>query len=366
MTLPGRFVGTITGTSMDGLDMALLDIDEQGSIRFLAARTEPLPLTLREMLGHLAHGALDNEIDALGQADMQLGEFVATSIMDFLRRQAIAAQDIVAIGSHGQTVRHRPDGQTPFTLQIGDPNRIAEGTGITTVADFRRRDMAAGGQGAPLVPPFHQALFGSSTESRTIVNIGGISNITVLKPHQAPRGHDTGPGNALLDAWCALHTGAPYDAGGRWASSGVVNDELLQKLLKDPYLALPPPKSTGKEHYNLDWLQQHLPGIDLAAEDVEATLVAFTAQSIARDIPADAEAVFVCGGGRMNNTLMQELAARLTTPVAPTEALDVDGDAIEAAAFAWLAYRRINGMPGNAPTVTGATAERVLGAIYPP
>lgn len=365
MTLTGRFIGTITGTSMDGLDLALLDV-QQDSIRVLAAHTQPLPLALREMLVALAHSQLDNEIDALGQADTQLGEFVGTCVLDFLRQQSTAAQDIIAIGSHGQTVRHRPDGQFPFTLQIGDPNRIAERTGITTVADFRRRDMAAGGQGAPLVPPFHQALFGSSTQSRTIVNIGGISNITVLTPNQPPRGHDTGPGNALLDAWCAQHKGEPYDAHGQWASSGTVHGDLLQRLLTDPYLSLQPPKSTGKEHYNLAWLKQQLPGMDLPAEDVQATLVAFTAQSIARDIPVDTESVFVCGGGRMNGALMRELATLLTIPVAPTEALSVDGDAIEAAAFAWLAYRRVNGLPGNASTVTGASGERVLGAIYPP
>lgn len=365
MTPTGRFVGTITGTSMDGLDIAMLDI-QPGTIQVLAARTAPLPKRLRETLKGLAHAHLDDEIEALGEADTELGRFTGDCIMDFLRQQAISPRDVAAIGSHGQTVRHRPGGGAPFTLQIGDPNRIAERTGITTVADFRRRDMAAGGQGAPLVPPFHQALFGSSTERRTIVNIGGIANITVLTPNEAPRGHDTGPGNALLDAWCELHTGEPYDADGRWARSGTVSDELLQRLLADPFLSLPPPKSTGKEHYNLAWLQQHLDGIDLASEDVEATLVAFTAQTIARDIPGDTGSTFVCGGGRLNGALMGELAQRLAMPVAPTEALGADGDAIEAAAFAWLAYRRINGLPGNAPAVTGAAAERVLGAIYAP
>ncbi len=365
MTLSGRFVGAITGTSMDGLDLALLDI-QQGSIRILAAHTEPLPSALRDLLAGLAHSELDNEIDALGQADTQLGDFVGDCVVNFLAQQATAAGDIVAIGSHGQTVRHRPAGPAPFTLQIGDPNRISERTGITTVADFRRRDMAAGGQGAPLVPPFHQALFGSTTETRTIVNIGGISNITVLAPNQPPRGHDTGPGNALLDAWCALHTGEPYDADGLWAGSGAISERLLQRLLADPYLSLAPPKSTGKEHYNLAWLQELLAGMNLAAADVQATLTAFTAQSIARDIPADTASIFVCGGGRRNSALMRELAVRLTMPVAPTETLSIDGDAIEAAAFAWLAYLRLNGLPGNAPTVTGATGERVLGAVYPP
>ncbi len=270
-----------------------------------------------------------------------------------------------AIGSHGQTVRHRPQGPAPFTLQIGDPNQIAEITGIVTVADFRRRDLAAGGEAAPLVPPFHASVFGSDTEHRAVLNLGGIGNITILDPLS---GFDTGPGNALLDAWCEQHTGKPFDDAGGWALGGAVISDLLNKLLADPYLHRMPPKSTGKEHYNPTWLRALLdPGS--APRDVQRTLVEFTARSAVDAVHRWAPAVrrlLVCGGGRLNRLLMRRLAELSRCAVETTDDHGWNGDAIEAAAFAWLAHRRLNLEPGNVPRVTGAAGPRILGAVYAP
>ncbi len=268
-----------------------------------------------------------------------------------------------AIGSHGQTVRHRPEDASPFTLQIGDPSRIAEITGITTVADFRRRDMAAGGEAAPLVPPFHARIFASDAENRAIVNIGGIGNITVLEPLS---GFDTGPGNALLDAWCEAHTGRHYDAEGAWAAGGSVIPELLRTLRADPYLQRPPPKSTGKERYNLDWLHSML-DFEFDPRDVQRTLVEFTAGSIVDALNRWAPSVqrlLVCGGGRLNLLLTERLSVLAGRPVQTTDEHGWNGDAIEAAAFAWLAHRRLIEAPGNAPEVTGASGPRILGGVY--
>ncbi len=362
MTAGGLFVGSITGTSVDGLDLALLDIQPTG-ITFLAAATVELPDELRSQLVHLIQNDPPADLDTLGRADTALGAFTGEASNQFLADHDVQPEQVSAIGSHGQTVRHQPDFDFPFTMQIGDANIIAERTKITTVADFRRRDMAAGGQAAPLVPLFHDALFGQSGKYCAIVNIGGISNITLLHPEQPVRGHDTGPGNALLDAWAREHLRQNFDEGGAFARRGVVDAALLATLLSDPYLHRAPPKSTGKEHYNLAWLQQRVSG--QAPEDVQATLVAFTAQSIAQDVPPDVEQVVICGGGRLNTVLMESLERACPATVVTAEVLGADGDAIEAAAFAWLAYRRISALPGNAPAVTGAQGERILGGIYP-
>ncbi|MDP6829197.1 MAG: anhydro-N-acetylmuramic acid kinase [Pseudomonadales bacterium] len=359
------YVGAISGTSVDGLDLALLHVDDE-ALTIEAAHTEALPGNLRRVLIDLAqrHG---DHLDALGHADTALGQFIGQSINEFLARCKVRHEDIAAIGSHGQTVRHRPDGTQPFTMQIGDPNCIAETTGVLTVADFRRRDLAAGGQAAPLVPPFHAALFACTDESRAIANIGGISNITVLAPGTPVTGFDTGPGNALLDAWYQQHNEGAYDENGTWAAGGVTLQALLDALLQDPYLSVEPPKSTGKEHYNLEWLQPKLSPLE--PQDVQRTLSVFTARSLAdaveRWAPATAR-VLVCGGGRLNQLLMADLAGALACPVEPVEEHGIDGDAVEAAAFAWLAHRRLTGQPGNEPSVTGAAAERVLGGVYSP
>ncbi len=362
------FVGAISGTSVDGLDLALVDIDDQ-HIELHASSTHSFSPELRSRL--LALGQPGNDdLDRLGAADRALGLAIGRAINDFLDARSIDAQQVAAIGSHGQTVRHRPTGLQPFTWQIGDPNQIAETTGITCVADFRRRDMAAGGQGAPLVPPFHAALFRDRAHDRVVLNLGGIGNITVLPADSsvAVSGFDTGPGNALMDSWVSRHCNRPFDQNGEWAAEGKPDEALLGALLGDPYLGQAPPKSTGREHYNLAWLDQHPRVGEIAPADVQATLLEFSARSAIDAIGRWADAcdeLLVCGGGRLNQTLMGRLAALAHCPVAATEDYGVNGDAIEAAAFAWLAAQTLRGNPGNAPAVTGARGPRVLGAIYP-
>jgi len=359
------YIGVISGTSVDGLDIALLDMAAE--ITFIASETLEFPVQLRSELLALGQGDQDN-LDRLGTADRVLGSFIAHAVLDFLKSQNLQTTDIIAIGSHGQTVRHRPDAADPFTWQIGDPNLIAEVTHITTVADFRRRDMAASGQGAPLVPPFHAALLRVADEDRAILNIGGISNLTTLPgdPGIAISGFDTGPGNALMDAWCAAQLGKPYDADGVWAASGKVSAGLLADLMTDPYLQRPPPKSTGREHYNLNWLQSRLPG-NLAAEDVQQTLLEFTVVAITEAVAnwaAATQRLILCGGGRLNPVLVYRLRGLLEVPVNTTEDYGYDGDAIEAGAFAWLAQRCLAGLTGSASSVTGASGDRVLGGVY--
>jgi anhydro-N-acetylmuramic acid kinase len=364
------YLGAISGTSVDGLDLALVEFSDQ--IRIIAAATVALPSLLQETLLALGQpGAGD--LDQLGGTDAALGTFIGESALKFLSDNGHTAATVTAIGSHGQTVRHRPGGAYPFSLQIGDPNRIAEITGITTIADFRRRDVAAGGQGAPLVPPFHEALFRDPVEDRAVLNLGGIGNFTLLPadPTAAISGFDTGPANALMDDWIFFSRRERYDRSGAWAASGRVDQMLLERLLQDEYLAMAPPKSTGREHYNLAWLREHLDArsvnAHLADIDVQATLCAFTAETVARALDtwgSGTRRVLVCGGGRHNLTLLAGLRERLDCPVETTDQHGVDGDCIEAAAFAWLAHRTLNGQPGSAPTVTGAREARILGAIY--
>jgi anhydro-N-acetylmuramic acid kinase len=360
------YVGAISGTSVDGLDLALLSTDAPLSV--LHARTTPLPESLRREL--LALGQPGNDdLDRLGAADRQLGRFIGEAINGFLTATGTDPGRVRAIGSHGQTVRHRPRGREPFSWQIGDPNQIAEITGITTIADFRRRDMAAGGEGAPLVPPFHAALFRTREEDRGVLNIGGIANLTVLPadPASPVEGFDTGPGNGLMDQWVLRERGLPFDNGGAWAATGQVRATLLEALLQEDYLRHPPPKSTGREHFNLDWLMKHDNASAGSAADIQATLCAYTAQTVADALQRWAphtRRLLVCGGGRLNATLMQALASRTGLLVEPTDAHGVDGDSVEAAAFAWLASQTVQGRPGNEPAVTGASGHRVLGAIY--
>ena len=368
------YVGCMTGTSVDGLDLALIEVGGDGTT-IVAADTVPLPERLREDLLTLSQPGGD-DIDLLGTCDQGLGLFTATAIITFIQRLGYRNTDIRAIGSHGQTIRHRPPGSssTAFTLQIGDPNVIAEITEITTVADFRRRDMASGGHGAPLVPRFHAELFGTKTPDACILNIGGISNVSLLNENLT--GFDTGPGNGLLDQWCQQHKTTPYDASGAWAATGTVDTALLTALLADPFFSTKPPKSTGREYFNLRWLeriaQRHALPLT-ATHDIQATLAQLTATTIIDSLQSwggELQALIVCGGGRLNDDLMRRLrkaSIGLTyTPdlVEPSEYWNIDGDAIEAAAFAWLAHRRLENLPGNVPRVTGASGERVLGAIY--
>ena len=363
-----RYVGVMTGTSVDGLDVAVVDVSSDVP-RIVESTIVSLPRDLRASLIALASPG-DDEITRAGTCDAALGEFIGRAVLGCLESWRVPPCQVRAIGCHGQTIRHRPDARPPFTMQIGDPNRVAEATGIDTVADFRRRDVAAGGEGAPLTPLFHDALFRDKRRNRIVVNIGGIANATMLPAgSDSIRGFDTGPGNALLDAWIRRCKGESYDRSGAWASEGVVEPKLLAALCADPFVKRPPPKSTGKERYNLDYIIRASTPFDYPAEHVQATLLEFTAWSIADAVERwgpGAGDVVICGGGRHNRTLARRLAAALPGyRICRSEDLDVDGDGLEAAAFAWFAHRTLTGQASNAPEVTGSKGARVLGAIYP-
>ncbi|KTT40488.1 anhydro-N-acetylmuramic acid kinase [Pseudomonas oryzihabitans] len=358
-----RYLGVMSGTSLDGLDIALIEQDER--TRFVAALGIPMPDSLRsELLALCAPG--DNEIERIAQAEQAWVKLAALGIAELLAQQGLTPADIRAVGSHGQTIRHLP--AQGYTLQIGDAALLAELSGIDVVADFRRRDLAAGGQGAPLVPAFHADLFGQE-RPRAVLNIGGFSNVTLLAPSLPARGFDCGPGNVLLDAWIQYSQGPHFDANGAWAAQGQVVPALLKQLLSDPFFGKSGPKSTGREHFNLRWLQQQLAQHPaLAAVDVQATLAELSARSIADSIrTAQAvDEVLVCGGGAHNRDLMERLARHLApAQVVSTEVYQVSPDWMEAMAFAWLAHRFCERLPGNCPEVTGARGLRVLGALYP-
>ena len=356
------FIGLMSGTSADGIDAVLVKSDgERG--RLVATYHRPMPQDLRaEILAFRQPG--DDELHRLATLDAQLANEYAVAVLALLTDAGVSAESVSAIGQHGQTLRHHPSGDIPYTVQIGDPNRLAERTGITVVADFRRRDMAAGGQGAPLVPAFHAAQLAMPGIATAVVNIGGIANVTLIAADGGVTGWDTGPGNTLLDAWVSRHQGVPFDDGGDWAATGEIIHPLLSGMLEDPYFARPHPKSTGPELFNLDWVTSHLVGE--AAADVQRTLVELTAASIARAlVDASPKVVRVCGGGARNGFLMQRLCARLPEcEVTTTAAAGVDPAWVEAWAFAWLAEQTLAGQPGNVPSVTGAKGPRVLGGIY--
>jgi anhydro-N-acetylmuramic acid kinase len=351
----------MSGTSLDGVDGVLTTFSGQQQMA-----TVPFPAALKHELMAL-QSAGPNEIHREAMAANALVALYAACVHALLHSARISAAQVRAIGAHGQTIRHLP--ASGYTRQINNPALLAELTGIDVIADFRSRDVAAGGQGAPLVPAFHQAVFGSNTETRVVANIGGISNISILKSDGSVTGFDTGPGNLLMDGWINQHQGAAFDEDGRWAASGTPDAALLQALLAEPFLALPPPKSTGRDLFHAQWLAaklQNLPA--LRAEDVQATLTAFTATSLAdaiRRSAADAAGVYVCGGGARNTYLMRLLQEALTMPVARTDALGVASGAVEGLAFAWLAARFCDRLPGNLPAVTGARGSRILGALYP-
>lgn len=363
----GRYVGVMSGTSLDGVDVVLAEIGE-GRVVQLASHCHPMPEVIKLAILGMCQGQAVT-LSAVGQLDTQLGRLFAEAVQTLLAQTSLRAEDITAIGCHGQTVWHEPQGPAPSTLQIGDNNQIAALTGITTVGDFRRRDMALGGQGAPLVPAFHHALLSNDSERRVILNIGGIANLSLLLPGQPVTGFDTGPGNMLLDAWIRQHQSLAYDKDATWALSGRVHHGLLQRMLSDPYFSLPAPKSTGREYFNLRWLEQQLASFpEIKPADVQTTLVELSAVSITQQImqSGGVERLLVCGGGARNPLLMQRLAALLPdTAVSATDAFGISGDDMEALAFAWLAYRTLSGLPGNLPSVTGASRETVLGAIYP-
>jgi len=358
------FVGLMSGTSLDGVDAAL--------VGFASSRPElldtaylPLPAPLKAELHALqAPGA--NELDRAARAGNALTRLYAETVLALLGRAGIAPAAIRAIGCHGQTIRHRPD--AGYTLQLGNPALLAELTGISVAADFRSRDVAAGGQGAPLVPAFHAAVFGSDARHRVVVNIGGIANLTDLPAHGAVTGFDTGPGNVLLDLWIRRHLGKDQDDAGAWAQGGTVLAGPLAAMLAEPYFALRPPKSCGRELFNAAWLEKFPLG-QAAPQDVETTLAELSARSIANAVAQycpQAHELYVCGGGAHNLCLIERLRRNLPQcRIASTSDLGIDPDWVEAVAFAWLAKLRLDGKPGNLPGVTGAAGARVLGAIYP-
>lgn len=364
------YIGLMSGTSMDAIDAVLVDFSQ--GIRLLGTHSVPLPEELRHRVAALCRSGPD-EIERMGRLDVELGERFAEAALAVLGTSEHAAGQVRAIGSHGQTIRHRPQAHPAFTLQIGDPNVIAERCGVPVVADFRRRDMAAGGQGAPLVPAFHAGVFGSPRD-RVILNLGGIANITVLPGGHpdAVRGHDTGPANLLMDAWCLRHRGEAYDAGGAWAASGDIHSGLLVRLLAHPYFGRPAPKSTGREEFNLEWLLGEISELaqEPLPEDVQATLLELTARSAAEGILATGlppGEVLLCGGGAYNQRLWQRLEALLPGwTLLSTAELGLAPTWVEATAFAWLARQTMLGHAGNLPAVTGARGPRVLGAIYTP
>jgi len=361
-----HYVGLMSGTSLDGVDAVLAEIGPEGQLRLLQTHYLPYPDALRARLLAL-HAPQPDEIHLAAIAANELARLYGDAVKTLLG--AFPRGGIRAIGCHGQTLRHRPE--DGYTLQIGNAALLAELTRVTVVADFRSRDIAAGGQGAPLVPAFHARALRHPDTHRVIANIGGIANVTDLPVNGPVRGWDTGPGNMLLDAWIKRHSGAHYDRDGAWAASGTIHPGLLAALMKHAYLQLPPPKSAGREQFNLDWLDALLGrlGETIAPPHVQATLLEFTATSLADAVNREcrgAQELYVCGGGAHNGALMQRIRAHLPdVRVATTTALGIDPDWVEALAFAWLARQTLHHAPGNLPAVTGARGERILGAIYP-
>jgi anhydro-N-acetylmuramic acid kinase len=354
----------MSGTSLDGADAALVDLSSP-TPRTLAFATVPFSAELRDRILKLSEPG-DDRLDLAGSVSIELADLYARAVEGVLAGGGVAAGDVTAIGCHGQTVRHRPE--RGFTIQLNDPARLAELTGIDVIADFRRRDMAAGGQGAPLVPAFHEALFRHQTLSRSVVNIGGISNITWMPAGGRTLGFDCGPGNVLLDGWARIHLHASYDDNGAWADRGKTVPQLLENFLTEPFLAEPPPKSTGRELFRLDWLERHMSG-QHAPEDVQSTLTDFTARSIVNALDrfcTGTDEIYLSGGGARNGALVSRIGSLVGgRPVAPTDVLGVPTAHVESMAFAWLAMKCVRREPVDLTAVTGARKPRILGAIYP-
>ena len=383
-TTPAYYIGLMSGTSLDGVDVVLAEIDLPDHFSLIAAKTYPIPEQLRQALLDLSQKEQHHELDIYAELDVRMGQLFAQSCLSIIHEQQISAAQVYAIGSHGQTLRHYPETPYPTTLQIGDPNIIAQETGITTIADFRRRDMAVGGQGAPLVPPFHQAFFSNrpgsaknknQKQNKVILNIGGIANITFLAAGQENIiGYDTGPGNGLMDNWCEKHFNCAYDHAGKLASQGQVNKALLSQMLQDSYFSQAYPKSTGREYFSAQWveaqLQKFKQGTEalLTSSDVLSTLLQLTCVSISNEIKQlepGVDEVLVCGGGVKNVQLMSRLAALLPEiSIHSTEIYGLHPDWVEASAFAWLAQQTLNGLTSNHPNVTGADKKVILGAIW--
>lgn len=369
----GLYIGALSGTSIDGFDVVLTKINGD-SVELLHHLSYDIPLELTDAL-HTLCTQDQVRLEALATIDISLGHVISKAINQLVEQSPYKAEDIKAIGSHGQTVRHQPDAQHPFSLQLGNANVIAQQCDITTVADFRMADVAANGQGAPLATAFHHAVFTNKEEDRAIINLGGISNVTWLpkEPVEKIIGYDIGPANTLMDYWTRKHLDKAYDLDGEWARSGCVSKELLNDFLSEPYFQQPSPKSTGRELFNQDWLDERRTLLETSSpKDVQRTLLELTAKSIADNIirfegnnskaPA---AVYLCGGGTRNLFLFERLQALLPNhKIATTDALGLDPQWVEGCTFAWLAYRTMNGLSGNLPSVTGASRSKILGGIY--
>jgi anhydro-N-acetylmuramic acid kinase len=378
MTLPQHFIGLMSGTSLDGVDGVLASINPQGQLAVRAHAFVAFEAPFKVELMALNQSGAD-ELHRSALAGNQIARHYAQVVHDLLRSSGLQAHDITAVGAHGQTVRHRPlefDGDTAlqrapvgYTLQLINPSLLAELTGIDVVADFRNRDLAAGGQGAPLVPAFHQGVFGQTGSCVAVLNIGGISNLSVIRSDGSVLGWDCGPGNALMDHWCSTHTGASFDDNGSWAATGRVIPDLLATLMAETFLQRSPPKSTGRDLFNPAWLQARLPADYLQPQDVQATLTEFTAMTCAHDVQrhgTEARELIVCGGGALNGQLMRRLSHHLPgVQVVGSELRGLPPLQVEAAAFAWLAAKTIRRETSSLPSVTGAQGARVLGAIYP-
>lgn len=363
------YLGLMSGTSLDGLDIALCEIDESGHTSLVQSHSAPLPLALRTLLQALTQPGTD-ELNIYASCDREFAAFCAQHILHFLRQANVPASRIRAIGSHGQTVRHMPVATPAYTLQLGCASTLASLTGIDVVADFRRKDIALGGQGAPLTPAFHKAMLGGDAVSRAVLNIGGIANLTLFTEDKQTLGFDTGPGNCLLDAWYTRHhphQGRYFDHDGGFAQSGQINQASLERMLEDPYFRQPAPKSTGREYFHLDWVEQKLAADDPDPADIQRTLLELTAVTIGTPLREHAlRECFVCGGGVHNSALLDRLRA-LTPDVtfASTAELGIEPDWVEAMAFAWLAWSHIEKRPSNLPEVTGATRAAILGGYFP-
>ncbi len=362
------YIGILSGTSMDAVDVALVDFSDKYP-HLIVTHSEKFPAELKQQLHQLILEK-NTSLENFGKLDTKLGKLFAVAVNNLLAISPIKKENILAIGSHGQTIFHHPNDDAPFSLQIGDANIIAALTGIKTIADFRNKDIALGGQGAPLTPAFHNILFRNTEINRAVINIGGISNITYL-PKDLTKpiiGFDPGPGNTLLDLWAEKHLQKSYDENGQWAASGKVDNILLNDLLADPYFHFPLPKSAGREHFNLAWLEAHL-SPTIKAKDVQATLSALTAKSITTHIEKYSpltEEIILCGGGVHNLHLLETLQANLETiPLYSSEKYGVHPDWVEAMTFAWLAKQHLSQLPGNLPSVTGASKAAILGCVYP-
>lgn len=357
------YIGLMSGTSLDGIDAVLVDLSQSKPLQ-IAQNYLPFDDTLKNNLLAL-HLPAHNELDQAQIIGNQLAHMYAAAVAPLLAQAKTSIRDVKAVGCHGQTIRHRPE--QGYSLQIGNAALLAELTGITVVSDFRSRDIAAGGHGAPLVPAFHDRVLRHPDIHRVIVNIGGISNLTDMVPDKPATGFDCGPGNLLMDAWCMEHQGKPHDENGAWAASGIVLPELLEQMLSEPYFGLPPPKSSGRDLFNISWLQKKLQDNEVAA-DVQATLLELTCHCITLDIQKHcrgAKEIYICGGGAHNQVMFSRLAALLPDcSVKTTDALGVNGDYLEAIAFAWLAQQALQGKPANLPQVTGAKHPCLLGAVY--